>query len=262
MEMILQGFSVALLIFCRITAFFVVAPVFSTPGVPQIFKIGLSVFITIIVYLTFGTDQVIAMDAAYVLLIFKEVLMGLLLGYVALLMITAIQTAGAFIDIQIGFSMANVFDPMTGTSVPLTGNLKYAFAILLFLTMNGHHRMLDAIVYSYRWVPLAGNDIFQAFSDGSVAELLIRAFAQAFMLAFQMAAPLVVALFMTDVGLGFLARTAPQFNVFVIGVPLKIIVGLAMMLLVVPGFLYIFENLFGVLFEAMQGVLEVVGQRP
>lgn len=262
MEMMLQGFSVALLIFCRITAFFVAAPVFSTPGVPRIFKIGLSVFITIIVYLTFGMDQVIPLDAAYVLLILKEVLMGLLLGFVALLMITAIQTAGAFIDIQIGFGMANVYDPMTGASAPLTGNLKYAFAILLFLTMNGHHRMLDAIVYSYRWVPLAGNDIFQAFADGSVAELLIRAFAQAFMLAFQMAAPLVVALFMTDVGLGFLARTAPQFNVFVIGVPLKIIVGLAMFLLVVPGFLYIFENLFGVLFEAMQGVLEVVGQKP
>lgn len=262
MEMMLQGFSVALLIFCRITSFFVVAPLFSAPGVPQIYKIGLSVFITFIVYAAFGTGQSIPMDAAYVLLILKEVLMGLLLGYTALLMMTAVQTAGAFIDIQIGFSMANVYDPMTGASAPLTGNLKYAFAMLLFLTMNGHHRMLDAIVYSYNWVPLAGNDLFQAFADGSVSELLIRAFAQSFMLAFQMAAPLVVALFMTDVGLGFLARTAPQFNVFVIGVPLKIIVGLAMMLLVVPGFLYMFENLFGVLFKAMQGVLDVVSQKP
>ncbi|MCM3782946.1 flagellar type III secretion system protein FliR [Neobacillus mesonae] len=261
MEILLQGFSVALLIFCRITAFFVAAPVFSTPGVPGIFKIGLSVFITIIVYLTFGLTQSIPMDGNYILLIIKEILMGLLLGYIALLMITAIQTAGAFIDIQIGFGMANVYDPMTGAAAPLSGNLKYAFAILLFLTMNGHHRMLDAIVYSYEWVPLTGNDIFTAFSNGSITELLIKAFAQAFMLAFQLAAPLVVALFMTDVGLGFLARTAPQFNVFVIGVPLKILVGLAMMIVTVPGLLYLFENLFAVLFEAMQGVLEVIGQK-
>ncbi|MFD1135340.1 flagellar biosynthetic protein FliR [Paenibacillus urinalis] len=260
MEMMLQGFSVALLIFCRITAFFVAAPIFSTPGVPGVFKIGISFFITVIVYLTFGLDQSIPMDGQYILLIVKEILMGLLLGYIALLMITAIQTAGAFIDIQIGFGMANVYDPMTGAAAPLTGNVKYAFAVLLFLTMNGHHRMLDAIVYSYEWVPLVGNDLFAAMASGNIAELIITAFAQAFMLAFQLAAPLVVALFMTDVGLGFLARTAPQFNVFVIGVPLKILVGLAMMLVTIPGLLYLFENLFAVMFEAMQGVLEVIKQ--
>lgn len=82
------------------------------------------------------------------------------------------------------------------------------------------------------------------------------------MLAFQIAAPIVVATFLTDVGLGFLAKTAPQFNIFVIGVPLKIIVGLFMLLLLMPSFAFIFERLFSVMFESMRNLLDIMGNRP
>lgn len=83
--------------------------------------------------MTFGIHQTVPTDLSYILLIIREVLIGLLLGFTAYLLMTAVQTAGTFIDLQIGFGMANVYDPMTGASAPLTGNLKYAFAILLFL---------------------------------------------------------------------------------------------------------------------------------
>lgn len=188
--------------FCRITSFFVTAPVFSARNVPASVKIGISAFVTLSVYLIYGIDQTVPTDLSYVLLIIREILIGLLLGFVAYLLMTAVQTAGTFIDLQIGFGMANVYDPMTGASAPLTGNLKYAFAMLLFLTMNGHHYLLDAIVYSYRWVPLS-NVFFLRLADGSIAEFLIQTLGQSFMLAFQMSAPIVVALFLTDVGLGF-----------------------------------------------------------
>lgn len=261
METILQSLPVFLLIFCRITAFFVVVPVFSSQGVPTTFKIGISFFVALVVFSASGTGIAIPQDFSYILLIVREILIGLLLGFIGYLMFMVIQTAGSFIDIQIGFGIANVIDPMTGTSAPILGNFKYMIALLMFLSMNGHHYLLDAIVYSYNWVPM-NNDLFLGMIDGSLSEFLVRTFAQSFVLAFQMSAPLVTALFLTDVGLAFLARTAPQYNVFVIGVPLKIIIGLALLLVLMPGLAVLFQNLFDIMFESMENLLRIMGKSP
>jgi flagellar biosynthetic protein FliR len=243
------------------TAFFVVAPIFSSRGVPNSYKIGLSAIIAVIILLIQGQNQVVPSDLSYLLVAVREILIGLLMGYVATLLFMVIQMAGSFIDIQIGFGIVNVLDPMTGSSVPVIGNLKYVFATLIFFSMNGHHYLLDAVIRSYNWIPLS-NDVFQRIYNGNLSEFLITTFSQAFMLAFQMAAPLVVALFLTDVALGFLARTAPQFNVFVIGIPLKILVGLTMLLLLIPSFIYAFEHLFEVMFRALHNLFATIGEAP
>lgn len=257
----LQSLPVFLLIFCRISAFFVVVPVFSSQSVPAQFKIGLSFFVALVVFSSGGTGIAVPQDLTYILLIIREVLIGLLLGFIGYLMFMAIQTAGSLIDIQIGLAIANVIDPMTGSSAPLIGNFKYMIALTLFIVMNGHHYLLNAIVYSYDWVPI-NNDIFVRMMDGSLSEFLVRSFGQSFMLAFQMSAPLVTALFLTDVGLAFLARTAPQYNVFVIGVPLKIIVGLVLLLILMPSVAVLFQNLFDIMFESMQNLLGLMGKSP
>lgn len=261
MDIYLQGFSVFLLIFCRITSFFVVAPVFSSRSAPNSFKIGFSAIIAVLIYLVYGTHQSVPIDLTYVMYILREILVGLLIGYVAYLMFSVILMAGSFIDIQIGFGMANVLDPMTGASAPVLGNFKYMIGMLLFLGMNGHHYLLEAVLRSYNWIPL-NNDVFARMMGGKISDFLVMAFAQAFSLAVQMSAPLVVALFLTDVALGFLARTAPQFNVFVIGIPLKIIVGLFLLLLMMSSFVFAFQQLFEILFRAMENLLGVMGTKP
>ncbi|WP_026342277.1 flagellar biosynthetic protein FliR [Paenibacillus fonticola] len=261
MEILLQSTSIFLLVFCRMTAFFVVAPIFASRGIPNSFKIGISAMIALLIVIIQDGNQVIPTDFNYILLIIRELLLGLLMGYVAVLIFTVIQMAGSFIDIQMGFGIVNVIDPMTGASAPVLGNFKYMIATLLFLAMNGHHYLLDAVIRSYNWMPLS-NELFQKIYHGSIGEFLARLFSQAFLLSFQLAAPLVVALFVTDVALGFLARTAPQFNVFVIGIPLKIMVGLLMLLLLIPSFIYAFENLFQVLFKSLHNLFGTIGQRP
>ncbi len=261
MNNLLQSAPVFLLIFCRVTSFFVVAPLISSRNIPTRFKVGIATMVSILVYLGYGTAQTAAFDGDYLLLVIREILMGLLLGYCAYMIIIAIQIAGAILDIQIGFGMATLFDPTTGMTTPLTGQFKYMIAMLFFLSMNGHHRLLDAIVYSYNWVPI-DNELFVRIYDGSLMEFLLKAFAMSMMVAFQMAAPIVVSLFLTDVGLGFLAKTAPQFNIFVIGVPIKIIVGLLLLLLLMPSLTYIFDQLFSLMAQTMQGVLGTVGKRP
>lgn len=259
METLLQNLPVLLLIFCRISSFFVVAPVLSSQNVPATFKIGLSVAVSVIIFAANGAGLAAPAEYSYILLIMREVLIGLLLGFIGYLIFMGIQTAGSFIDIQIGFGIANVIDPMTGASAPLIGNFKYMIALALFLVMNGHHQLLDAIVYSYDWVPI-DNNLYVQMTDGSLSDFLVRTFAQSFILSFQMAAPLVTALFLTDVGLAFLARTAPQYNVFVIGVPLKILVGLGLLLVLMPGFATLFGSLYQILFQSMHNLLLLMGR--
>ncbi|MNC20155.1 Flagellar biosynthetic protein FliR [compost metagenome] len=134
-------------------------------------------------------------------------------------------------------------------------------AMLLFFSFNGHHLLLTAIHDSYTWIPLQ-NDVFARIYSDSMADFVLRTFTDSFGLAFKMAAPMVVALFLTDVGLGILARTAPQFNIFVIGVPLKIIVGLILLAFLFPGMLFIFEMIFQALFAAMERFMALMSGSP
>ncbi|MCL6456754.1 MAG: flagellar type III secretion system protein FliR [Gorillibacterium sp.] len=256
MEWILDYFPAFLLIFCRITAFFVTAPIFSSRNIPVLFKIGLSSFITL---LTASVIEVTPMvlDGQFIIAIAKETLIGLLLGFIAYLFFTVVQIAGSFVDMQIGFSMANIINPMTGTQTPVLGNLYYMVGMLLFLASNGHHMFIKGILKSYQWIPL-NNDTLARFQEGNLTEFLIRSLSEAFGLALQMSAPLVVALFLVDVGLGILARVAPQFNIFVVGIPIKIIVGLLLLSLFVTGFPVLFRELFTIMMREMENLLRLL----
>jgi flagellar biosynthetic protein FliR len=180
-----------------------------------------------------------------------------LLGFVAYLFFTVVQMAGSFIDLQIGLGIANVIDPITGVQSPIFGSFKYIVAMLLFLSWDGHHYLLLGIMDSYQSIPL-DNSFFQAIAGGTVSELLVRFFASAFTLSFQMAVPIVAAMFLTDVALGILTKTAPQFNVFVVGIPLKLLAGFALMLLLVFSFSFIFQNLFTVMFDSLFEMMRAI----
>lgn len=258
MQIILQFLPNFLLVFCRISAFFVVAPVFSFRGVPAQFKIGFVFMVSLITFITLGTEEAVEWDYAYILSIIREVLVGLLLGFIAYMFFTIVQISGSFIDLQMGFGIANVIDPMTGTQSPIMGNFKFFIAILLFLALDGHHYLMRAIMESYQWVPISG-DLFAHIYAGDVSEFLLLSFSTVFLLAFQMAAPLIAALFLVDVGMGILAKTAPQFNIFIIGIPLKILVGFLILLIMIPGFLYLFQDVFKTLFDHLIELLSIVG---
>ena len=261
MNAIVHGFPIFLLIFCRITAFFVVTPIFSSRSVPATFKIGLGFMISLLVFLSYGLQQNIVLGPEYILLVLREILLGVLLGFVVYLFFSVVQTAGALMDMQIGFAMANVIDPNTGTSAPLLGNFKYMVLMVLFLMLNGHHYLLAGLMNSYAWMPL-DNELFARVMSGNVSVFLTKALSMTFLLAIQVAAPMMVALFLTDVGLGFLTKTAPQFNVFVVGIPLKIIVGLFLLVILIPSLAVLFENLFSILFSSLEQLFSILQQAP
>lgn len=253
MELLMQVLPAFLLVLSRVTAFFVTVPIFSMRGVPAQFKVGIAFFVSLFTVLSMNVESV-PMDGIYIMTVIREVLIGILLGFVAYLFFTVTQIAGSFVDMQMGFGIANVVDPMTGAQSPILGNLKFFLAVLTFLAIDGHHYLLMGIMNSYDWVPL-DNEFFTRIYEGSVSTFLLRTLSTMFVLAFQLSAPLITALFLVDVALGMLARTAPQFNVFVIGLPLKILVGYIVYLVMVPGFLFLFQQLFSHLFAALNEML-------
>jgi flagellar biosynthesis protein FliR len=246
-----------LLIVIRLITFFVVAPVFSMRGVPNQFKIGFGFFTAVVIYSSIEVNQSVSMTDSYLFLIIKETLIGLALGFVAALLLYTVQVAGAFIDFQMGFAIANVVDPQTGAQVPIIGNFKYMLALLFFVAVDGHHLLLDGIVKSYELLPLT--ELIAPIGSESIAKFMTTLFVQMFVMALQMALPIVGSLFLVDVALGILARTVPQVNVFVVGLPLKIFVGFIMLFLTMPVFFYLLQNLFRKIIDSMGQLIQLLG---
>jgi flagellar biosynthetic protein FliR len=246
-----------LLVLVRMTAFFVVAPIFSLRGVPNQFKIGLAFFLALVSMTTIEVNQPIGADAYFIALLLKEVIVGLALGFVAALVLYTVQVAGSFIDFQMGFLIANLVDPQTGAQVPIIGNFKYTLAIIFLLAVNAHHLLIEGVIRSYRLVPV---DLL-AIQLGSeqIAQLLTYLFVQMFIIAFQIAVPIVGALFLIDVALGIVARTVPQLNVFVVGLPIKILSGFALILLTLSSFFMILQSIIKEMINAMGQLLYLIG---
>ncbi|TCZ79975.1 flagellar type III secretion system protein FliR [Paenibacillus albiflavus] len=257
MDQYIPYVSIFLLILCRISAFFVVAPIFSARNVPVMLKIGLAALISFIAFATVGTELQIEMNAMYIMYVIREVLVGLMLGFLAYMFFTVVQIAGSLIDFQIGFGISNVIDPMSGTAAPVIGNFKFMLATLLFLALDGHHLFIKGMLESFNWIPLT-NELFAKIYDGQVSTFIADSFVNVFALAFQLAAPVLVSLFLTDLGLGLLTRVAPQFNVFVVGIPVKLLVGLIMILVLLSSMSSLFQDVFIQMLRAMEKLMHII----
>lgn len=223
------NFEVFLLVFTRIACFFVVTPLFSMRGIPTILKIGFSFLLTIIVILI-SPDMSIEISTAigFYFLIIKEAVVGLFMGYITDLIFNAIQMAGQFTDRQAGFSMAESYDPLMNVQSAVYAKIYNWMALCLFLGVNAHHHIISGLVKSFQWAPLGVASI--ANID---VEDVLYIFSRSFLTAFQIGTPIIIVVFMCDVIMGMIARTVPQLNVFILGMPLKVIAGLMALLVLV-----------------------------
>lgn len=243
-----------LLIFARLLAFFVVLPLFAYRTIPMTFKIGFAFFLSLVILPNIElTTDVIYTD--YILLLIKEVTVGLFIGLIAYMVLSAVQIAGGFIDFQMGFAIANVIDPQTGAQSPLIGQYLYIFALLFLLSVNGHHLLIDGMYNSFRFIPI---DSLISF-DEIFGEYIMHTFSKMFLIAFQMALPLVGCLFLVDVALGIVARAVPQLNVFVVGLPIKITVSFLVLSFFLAIYIMLTRALFETMFETMRDLMVILG---
>jgi flagellar biosynthetic protein FliR len=233
-------FEKLLLVILRVGGIMTVAPIFGHRNVPAMLKIGLILVISIVLLPTLSNTPVempkelFAMTAVMV----KEVAAGLAFGFTSLLLFIAVQFAGDIIGLQMGFGIVNVIDPNSQAQVPLIGQFQFLLAMLIFLSLNGHHLLLSAMIGSFKVVPL-GQITFSQLTG----EILVRSTVDVIALAIKLGAPCIVTLFLLDVSLGIVARTVPQMNIFIVGFPLKISVGLMMMGVSLPIVGYVFSKL-------------------
>ncbi|MDF1506573.1 flagellar biosynthetic protein FliR [Robertmurraya sp. DFI.2.37] len=253
---LLPEFPAFLLIFVRVTSFFLMMPLFSYRTIPARHKIGLGFFLAWIMFYTVEAP-LFEINGAYFLLIMKEALVGILVGFIAYLILSAIQIAGGFIDFQMGFAIANVIDPQTGAQSPLTGQYFYIITLLFLLSVNGHHLLIDGVYYSYQFIPL--DQAWIPFGDENMVEYVVKSFSSMFMIALQMALPVVGSLFLVDVALGIVARTVPQLNVFVVGLPLKIGVSFIVIFAVMAIMMGVVSQLFELMLGTMRGLMDLIG---
>ena len=244
-----MGFA---LILTRLSAFFLAVPVFSYRTLPAMLKIGMATFLALFVSFQMDFTFLEGMEN-YFYFVIREALVGLSIGVIAFIILTAIQVAGGFIDFQMGFAIANVMDPQTGAQSPLMGQYLYLFALLILLSVNGHHLIIDAIYYSYDFIPL--DQLIFNTNVSNLAELVLRSFGQMFLIAFQMAVPIVGCIFLVDLSLGIMARTVPQLNVFVVGLPLKILVAFLLFIITMSSFGLILNQLFKFMFQIMRSLM-------
>ncbi|HLQ73858.1 MAG TPA: flagellar biosynthetic protein FliR [Bacillota bacterium] len=252
----LSSVPIFMLILMRMTAFFATVPLFSYRAVPNTFKIGLIFFLSLITYFVIDTSSFV-LGTDFIVLLLKEIIVGLLLGLIAYIVVSAIQIAGGFIDFQMGFAIANVIDPQTGAQSPLTGQYFYIISLLFLLSVNGHHLLIDGLFYSYELIEL--DAFIPLWGDGHIAEFVITTFNSMFILAFQMAIPIVGSLFLVDVALGIIARTVPQLNVFVVGLPLKITVSFIVILFFLSLYMTLARQLFEHMFVTLRTLMQLFG---
>jgi flagellar biosynthetic protein FliR len=243
-------FETFVLVFLRVTSMLYVFPVFSAPQIPTMVRLGLG---TIISFLLYRTVPVVHLsNGIYDLAIAgaSQLVLGMIVGFIASLVFTGIQFAGELIDLQIGFAIANVINPQTQQNVTIVGEFQLAIATLVFLATDSHHFLIQGIAGSFSLVPLPYITL-----DPSLAGNVMLFFTQAFLIVFRIAAPVVAALFLTNVALAFMARVAPQMNVFVIGLPIQVGVGLIMMAISIPLMATVGPELFQTVAQQMDAVM-------
>jgi flagellar biosynthetic protein FliR len=180
----------------------------------------------------------------------RELLTGVIVGFGFSLLFTGLQAAGELVGLQVGFALANMYDSNTERQVGVLGEFELLLGLLTFFAIDGHLLMLRAFFDSYKVVPLAG---LQFTANG--LDAIIRLSGAMFIIAIKVAAPVMAAIFLTEVALGIAARTVPQMNVFIVGFPLKIGVGLFMFASALPLFSSVFGKLLGQVNSGLDKVL-------
>ena len=216
-----------LLILVRISGFMVAAPIFSLRNIPMRVKTLLAIAIAIVMFHVVPYREVAySTTIDYALVVITEMLAGVIMGFMANVAYYILSFAGQIIDQEIGFSMVNQYDPITSAQVTITGNF-YTYAVMLMvLITNMHHYLIRALTDSFQIIPVGSVAL-----DFGIYEVMKRFVVDYFVLGFRIVLPIFASLLVVNTILAILARVAPQMNMFVIGLQLKVFVGLAVLVL-------------------------------
>ena len=214
-----------LLLFFRFAALFIATPIFSHKNIPMNIKASMAFFFTIVFYSSMPPLTISINIPSIVVAILSEFLLGLSVGVVLQLAYNVITFAGGQISFMMGFSMASAIDPQSGVSMPIISQFLSLMGLMVLLSLNLHHWMLLFIDHSLKTVPLGGfimsEDLFH---------YIIHSMSRMFLVGLVIAFPIIALSWLADTMFGMLMKTMPQFNLLVIGFPIKIMVSFAVLI--------------------------------
>lgn len=213
-----------LLIFTRVTCFIYIAPFFGMNNTPNRVKIGIGFFVSLLLYQVLTPAPAVVYDTVmeYAVIVAKEAIAGLIIGFGANICLSVLNFAGHIADMETGLSMVTLMDPATKESVSITGAL-YQYSFMLMLISSGMYRyLLGALADSFVLIPVNG----VVFDSDSLLNSIVLFMSDYIVIGFRIILPIFVATLLLNAVLGVMAKVSPQMNMFAIGMQLKIIVGL------------------------------------
>lgn len=230
-------------------------PVISSRNIPAPAKIGAAALLAFVITPTLPNATSAPTQSPFLLAIGQELLVGVLFGFVVQVVFNGIQMAGQLLGIQMGLNLAATLDPLgQGSQINYVDQLYSLLAGMVFLTINGHHQVIQALQNSFAVVPLGTFALGQAVADDLVSLL-----AQATIISIRIGLPIAAALFLTDVAFLIIGRTAPQMNIFFVGQPVKIGVGLVAFFLALPVAVALMSDVFRGITVDLNGLMQARG---
>ena len=226
-----------ILLFFRFAALFMATPIFSHKSIPPTVKASMAFFFTIVFYPSMPALAISITVPSIVVAILSELMFGLAIGIILQLAFNVITFAGGQISFMMGFSMATAIDPANGVSMPIISQFLSLIALMVLFSIDMHHWLLLFIDGSLKNVPLGG---FLMTKD--LFTYIIHATSNMFMVGFMIAFPIIALSWLADVIFGMLMKTMPQFNLLVIGFPIKIMVSFVVIIATLSSTMYILKG--------------------
>jgi flagellar biosynthetic protein FliR len=227
-------------------------PFLGKRNVPAIIKMGLALFVSLItvplIDFTYTESPTFFM---FIITVLKELFIGFTVSFTMQMFLSVVFISGEIIDLQLGMGMSKIYDPQSNVSMPLSGAIYNIMYILLFFSTNSHFTLIRIIVRSCEIFPPGFEFISFEHTDN-----IVLLFGDVLILSLKLAIPIIAIEILAEVGLGIIMKTVPQINVFVVGLPLKLFIGLFLIVLVLPATSRLFDVSADFMFNNMEKVLE------
>lgn len=248
-------FLALFLIFLRVTAFFAITNVFFPNGTPKTLKAMFSLIFSFALLsgVDYGSLNEITSNYYLIIYIFYEIVNGLILGLISNIAFEVVLMAGSLLDVHIGLSMVNTVDPNSKVNTTITGNLLHYVALIIFFIVDGHHMLIKSLMESFVTMPM-GNGLLHSETMSTLIEIIANYFA----IGLKIAIPIVLIMIMTDIAMGLVSRAVPQINVMILGMPVKMLVGILAISISLPIIIKLFISSISYLPDIFRKIITTV----
>lgn len=248
-ESVLSNLDYFILVLFRVGGLVFTSPIFGRKSVPSMVKIGFSAALAYLFFVEIPATGIISYNSllAFALVCISELLIGIALAFVTNTFFAVNYIAGQLIDMQIGFGLVNVYDPQNNTQIPMMGNLLNLIMLIVFFVVDGHHRLIQIVYITIEKIPI-GNLLFSP----NIGLAALEVFSMSFLLGIMVALPIIASALVMEIAFGALIRTVPQINMFVIGIPVKLFIGMVIMIFLIPLYVNFTDKIFAEMFSGIE----------